>query len=310
MRVNDSPDRPAPVRRRRWWPFGLLAMMVALVASGCSLLDEQERRWIFNPSKVSWNGGASAHGLQDVWIDYASKTSGSPVRLHGLWMPQASAKAPTLLYLHGARWDVSSSAGRMRRMHALGFSVLGVDYRGFGRSTDVLPSEAFAQEDAAAAWAWLGAERPAARRFVYGHSLGSAIAVRLAAEAAPADAPAGVVLEGAFTSIPDVLGTFRYGWLPLRPFVTQRFDSSRRIAQLHMPLLMLHGADDHLIPPALGRELFDEANEPKRFLLIEGGSHHDASALAASEIGAEMRKLGMLTSPTGLRASGQPTRSE
>lgn len=278
-------------RKTRWWPLAVAALAGALLASGCGLLDQQERRWIFNPSRQSWNGGLSAQGIPEVWIAYDSKTSGHAVRLHGLWLPQADPAAPVLLYLHGARWDVRSSAGRMRRMHAMGFSVLGIDYRGFGQSTDVLPSEAFAQEDAAMAWAWLHAERPLARRFVYGHSLGSAIAVRLAAEAAPADAPAGVVLEGAFPSIPELLGTFRYGWLPVGPFVTQRFDSASRIAKLRMPVLVLHGSEDHLVPPGLGRELYEQATAPKRFLLIEGGSHHDASALATDEIADAMREL-------------------
>ena len=63
----------------------------------------------------------------------------NPVKLHGLWLAQPRADAPVLLYLHGARWDVRSSAQRMRRMHELGFAVLGIDYRGFGQSSPALP---------------------------------------------------------------------------------------------------------------------------------------------------------------------------
>ena len=119
-----------------------LAVLVPLALSGCATLDQKQREWVFQPSKHSWWGGAAAaEGMQDVWIEFDSRESGEPVRLHGLWLPQPRADAPLLLYLHGARWDVRSSAHRMRRMHELGFAVLGIDYRGFGQSTDTLPSE-------------------------------------------------------------------------------------------------------------------------------------------------------------------------
>ena len=128
-----------------------------------------------------------AQGMDDVWIAFDSAVSGAPVRLHGLWLPHEDPGAPVLLYLHGARWDVTGSAPRIRRMGALGFSVLAIDYRGFGKSredsADDLPSEDRAYEDARAAWAWIASTQPDKRRYIFGHSLGSAIAVHLAAEA-------------------------------------------------------------------------------------------------------------------------------
>lgn len=271
----------------RW--FGrrgaLLAVVLALLgAAGCSVLDEQQRRWIFQPSKESWGGGWAASGMDDVWIDFHSATTGTPVRLHGLWLPQARADAPVLLYLHGARWNVASSATRMRRLHGLGFAVLGVDYRGFGQSTDELPSEDIAHEDTLQAWRWLAAQRPGVPRYVYGHSLGSAIAVRLA-DALPApEAPAGLIVEGAFTSIPDLVGTFKYGWLPVGPLISQRFDSASRIGRLSTPIIVVHGAQDRLVPAALGRSLYERAPGPKRFVLVEGGSHHNASAAGLGDL--------------------------
>jgi pimeloyl-ACP methyl ester carboxylesterase len=160
--------------------------------------------------------------------------------------------------------------------------VLGIDYRGFGQSTDELPSEDIAHEDATAAWRWLAQRQPGAPRFVYGHSLGSAIAVRLAAEVA--DAPAGLIAEGAFTSIPDLVGTFKYGWLPLGPLISQRFDAASRIGTLRVPVIVVHGADDGLVPATLGRSLYELAPGPKRFVLVEGGSHHNASAAGLDEL--------------------------
>jgi len=261
--------------RRWWWAAACLAALGAL--GGCAALDEQQRRWIFQPSDRTWAGGlAAAEGMQDVWIDFDSPAAGQGVRLHGLWLPQSKADAPVLLYLHGARWDVRGSAHRMRRMHELGFAVLGVDYRGFGRSSPALPSETLALEDAHAAWRWLAQQQPSARRFVFGHSLGGAIAVALAAEVVD---EAGLLIEGSFTSIPDVVSSFRWGWLPVGPLITQRFDAGARIAEVGSPVLVVHGSQDSLIQPALGQALYDKAAEPKRFVLVQGGSHHNTNSL-------------------------------
>ena len=272
--------------RVRW---ALAALTLLLALAGCQTLDEQQRRWIFQPSDRAWgNSAAAADGLQDVWIDFDSEETGQPTRLHGLWLPAARADAPVLLYLHGARWDVRGSAWRMRRMHELGFAVLGIDYRGFGQSSPHLPSEAMAYEDAHAAWAWLGRQHPQARRFVFGHSLGGAIAVHLASEV---DDAAGLMVEGSFTSIADVVRSFRWGWLPVGPLITQRFEAGERIRRARAPVLVVHGSEDRLIPPDLGRALYERAPEPKRFVLVEGGTHHNTNGLAQEQYRAALGEL-------------------
>ena len=267
----------------RRWIRALLLLLVAvpLALSGCATLDEKQREWVFQPSKQSWwAGAAAADGMQDVWIEFVSKETGEPVKLNALWLPQARADAPLLLYLHGARWDVRSSAQRMRRMHELGFAVLGIDYRGFGQSTDTLPSEAMAYEDARQAYDWLGREHPGLPRYVFGHSLGGAIAVALGAQV---EDESGVIVEGSFSSVPDVVSSFKWGWLPVGPLITQRFDAEARVGQLGSPLLVVHGSDDRLIAPSLGRKLYERAKDPKRFVLVEGGSHHNTNAVGQAQ---------------------------
>jgi uncharacterized protein len=257
-----------------------LATITALLlaSTGCATLDEKQREWIFQPSDRTWGGGAAAaDGMSDVWIEFASRETGAaPVKLHGLWLGQPNPNAPVLLYLHGARWDVRSSAHRIRRMHELGFAVLGIDYRGFGRSTPGLPSETLALEDAQAAWAWLSAQHPRAKRYLFGHSLGGAIAVRLAGEV---DDAAGLIVEGSFPSIPELLKTMKFGWLPVAPLITQRFDAGAQIERVKAPLLVVHGSEDRLIQPTLGRALFERARGPKRFVLVDGGTHHNTNAV-------------------------------
>ena len=267
----------SPTRRRGVWRALLGLGLVLGLLAGCATLDEQQRKWIFQPSDRTWSGGlAAAEGMADVWIDFDSRSSGSEVRLHGLWLPQERGDAPVLLYLHGARYDVRGSAHRMRRMHELGFAVLGVDYRGFGRSTKTLPSEAMAYEDARAAWEWLARRHPQSQRYVFGHSLGSAIAVNLAHEVAD---ESGLIVEGAFPSIPELVGTFKWGWLPVSPLITQRFDAAARIGRVGAPVLVVHGSEDRLISPELGQALFERAADPKRFVLVEGGSHHNTNSV-------------------------------
>lgn len=271
---------PAAMRRRQTLLLRLLLVLVAglTLLGGCASLDEKQREWIFQPSDRSWAGGlAAAQGMDDVWIDFKAPHSGESVRLHGLWLAAERPDAPVLLYLHGARFDVRGSAPRMRRMQELGFSVLGIDYRGFGQSSKGLPSEAMAYEDARAAWDWLAAEYPQARRYVFGHSLGGAIAVQLASQVQ--QQASGLIVEGSFTSIPAVVSSFKWGWLPVSPLITQRFEAAELIGSLKIPVLIVHGSADSLIPPALGRALFDRAPEPKRFVLVEGGSHHNTNAV-------------------------------
>jgi alpha-beta hydrolase superfamily lysophospholipase len=275
-------------RRPNWRLRGTAAALAALLS--CVGLEAQQRKWIFQAGLGS--GAASAEegspALQDQWIEYHSQETDSPVRLHGVWLGHSRPDAPVLLYLHGARFDLHGSVQRMQGLNDLGFAVLAIDYRGFGRSTPALPSERTACEDACAAWRWLATRHPVAQRYIYGHSLGGAIAVHLATEVADS---AGLIVEGTFTSIPEVFGTMKWGWLPLQPLITERFDSARRVPQVRSPMLVVHGSDDETIHPQLGRALFDRATAPKRFLLVEGGSHHDTHAVGRAQLRDALREL-------------------
>jgi len=273
----------------------LIAVFVLALAamSGCASLDERQREWIFQPSDRSWwRGEEAATGMQDVWIDFKSSVTGEAVRLHGLWAEHDDfalrPDAPVMLYLHGARFNVVGSAFRARRMQELGFSVLLVDYRGFGKSSSALPSEAMAYEDARAAWEWLAQQHPDRPRYIFGHSLGGAIAIELAAQVGD---EAGTLVEGTFTSIADVVSQFRWGWLPVRPLITQRFEAIERVGQVGSPLLVVHGSEDRLIPPALGQRLYEAAVQPKAFVLVEGGSHHSTNAVGQGQYREALSRL-------------------
>lgn len=253
----------------------LAAGCAAVLFTGCAVVDYEQRRWIFMPNGQDWQPPRPPEpGVEDVWIEHVSQhpeQRGETVRLHALWLPQPDERdAPALLFLHGVRWDVHASLPRLRHWHALGFSVLAVDYRGFGRSSDGMPSETLVAEDARAAWDWLAREQPAARRYIAGHSLGAVIAVRLAQQAGD---ESGLVVDGGFTSALDVLRSTRWGWLPVEPLLTQHLDAGARIAQVGSPVLVVHGSDDTMVAPQLGRALYERALPPKRFVLVDGAVH-------------------------------------
>ncbi|MDB5869788.1 MAG: hypothetical protein JWP96_2120 [Polaromonas sp.] len=285
------------------WPIISAFLLALAVLAGCATLDEKQRGWIFQPSNRSWGASAElARDMQDVWIEFDSRTTGNPVKLHGLWLPADKtqtawngAKAPLLLYLHGARWNVEGSAPRIRRMQELGFSVLAVDYRGFGRSSPDLPSENMAYEDAHAAWDWLAARHPGQPRYIFGHSLGGAVAIDLASQVGD---EAGTIVEGTFTSIADVVSTMEWGWLPLRALITQPFQSVDKVARLGAPLLVVHGANDTTILPSLGRKLYEAAQAPKAFVLVEGGSHFNTNTLGQAQYRVALAGLFSQDSPS------------
>ena len=276
------------VSGRRVWPWWLAGLLLATLLAGCQSLELQQRKWIFMPSTAQPWSDTHIQGMDDVWIEHDSPLSGTRVRLHALWIAAESESAPVLLYLHGARRNVAGSAFRIRQMQQLGFSVLAVDYRGFGKSSDELPSEELVYEDARAAWAFLAREHPQRDRYIFGHSLGGAIAVHLATEVADSK---GLIVEGTFTSIPDVFQTMKWGWLPITPLITQRFDSAEKVVRVRSPVLVVHGANDSLILPDLGRALYERVASPKRFVLVEGGTHYSTNGVGQKHYRTALREL-------------------
>lgn len=290
-----------PLHALRRWAAALAAAVIGLgTIAGCTSLDEWQRQAIFNPARDNprWFAEPLA-GTETYDLQLANGDT-----LHFWYVPHADAAlAPTVLYLHGARWNMNGSVFRIARWHDLGFNVLAVDYRGFGKSTDLLPSEETAAADARTAFEELQRRQPdPARRFIYGHSLGGALAVELAS-GLPGDAVGGVIIESTFTSIPDLVRGMRWGWVPgLGLVVTQRFDSASRIAKVQAPLVILHGTADNVVPHSMADELYERAgSQSKRLVKIEGGTHSGYGRPTAEYRAAI---AGIVQSPAGAGALG------
>ncbi|MFZ1936829.1 MAG: alpha/beta hydrolase [Thermoguttaceae bacterium] len=247
--------------------ISILAAAAILLLTGCHSPATFENSAIFQPARYP-DGDWQPAGLQ---FEDARFVSADGTRLHGWYIPCENARA-TVLYCHGNGGNVAYWADAARSLHdRVGVSVLLFDYRGYGRSEGT-PSEAGVLADARAARAWLAQREKIAEGQIVlmGRSLGGGVAVDLAA----ADGARALVLESTFTSLPDVAQTM-FPLLPVRLLMQTRLNSEKKIANYHGPLLQSHGTADRLIPYAIGRRLFDAANQPKQFVPIANGDHND-----------------------------------
>jgi alpha-beta hydrolase superfamily lysophospholipase len=270
-------------RRSRFTRWFAAAVAVAmLVGAGCSQLAEKERELTFRvvPGTASWFDGLPA-GVQET--DLTIEAEGKPEHIHAWWWPAATGNAPAVLYLHGSRWNLTGQTGRIEQLHAFGFSVLAIDYRGFGKSDGKLPSEETVYEDARVAWQHLTELQPDPnKRFIYGHSLGGAVAIDLAtwlSEKAAKEGTAvpahGLIVESSFTTLADIAQVVTSPWLPVRLLLSQKFDSISKVRDLKMPILIVHGAGDIYVPARFSEELYAAAPEPKKLLLVDGATHNN-----------------------------------
>lgn len=283
--------------RHRNIALGAVALTAALLAAGFWAFDRWQREEIFVPStRFKGTPAERKLGYEDVWIDSAAAGGVAGGRVHGWWLPAATAEAPALLYLHGNADTISTNLEAISRLHEAGFAVLAIDYRGFGRSDAALPDERSAYADAQAAWARLAQLAPkAGKRLIYGHSLGGAIGVDLATQAKALD---GLVVEGSFDSLQAVIETTEFGWLPLSVLLTQRFESDRKVAGLAVPKLFIHCAGDEVIEPRFGQHLYERAAPPKQQLLVPGGSHNACPKAGGAGWTDALRRIGGLAPAT------------
>ena len=250
-------------------------MSVGIAVGGCAALETKERELLFRPVKeaAGWYNGIP-DTVQELYLQVGDVTPAE--RIHAWWWPSDDPGAPVILYLHGVRWNLTGHLNRMSQLRRFGFSVFAIDYRGFGKSDGELPSEASVYEDARAAWNWVvERERDPSRRYIYGHSLGGAVAVDLAAQISGTPASArGLIVESSFTSLPELVSESGYSWLPM--LISQKFDSAAKIREIRMPVLIVHGAEDRYVPAHLGSALYAAAPQPKKLLLIPNASHNNS----------------------------------
>jgi hypothetical protein len=183
------------------------------------------------------------------------------------WYVAPQGDKPLIIYFHGNGGALNLRANRFRWLTGDGFGLLALSYRGYGGSTGK-PSETGLLLDAMAAYDFAAARFPPGRIVLWGESLGTAVAVALAAERPVG----GLILDAPFTSAADI-GAAAYPFIPVRWFIKDSFRSDERIGRVKAPLLVLHGETDGIIPIRFGERLFALANEPKQMVRFPSGGH-------------------------------------
>lgn len=246
--------------------LGTAAIILALaylLVLGVMFVLQRQLVYVPDPKRVS----PAAVGLANV--KEVELATGDGERLLA-WYGAARDGQPTLLYFHGNGGNLAARAPRLERFMAEGYGVFMLSYRGYGGSTG-RPSETNNHADALRAYEYLTKSgTPANRIVLYGESLGSGVAVRLASR----KPVAGVILDAPFTSLVDV-AAHHYPYLPVRLALLDRYNSLAHIASIGAPLLVLHGTNDRTVPTRLGKKLIAAAVEPKSLVLIEGAGHSD-----------------------------------
>jgi len=184
------------------------------------------------------------------------------------WWSTPQAGQRVILYFHGNGGNLANRSTRLSLFQSAGYGVLMLAGRGYSGSTGE-PSEAALVADGKLAFDWIVAKGIAADRIVvFGESLGTGLAVQLAASRMAR----AVILDSPYTSMADVAAG-RVPWLPVHWIMSDPFDSMAHIGKVRAPLLVVHGTDDDVVPYALGAKLFAAANEPKRLLTLQGVGH-------------------------------------
>jgi hypothetical protein len=266
------------------------AVLALAYLSTCLFLLVRQRYLIYRPaSELSMRPDASDFNLpyEDIWIPIP----GSQSQLHGWWIPAPAHSEnfvllpdePTniftapkvMLYLCGVGRNMGdyNYLARMSALRQLGFSVLVFDYRGYGLSKGDFPSELQVYQDSQAAWQYLRDVRqiPPEQIFIYGESLGGAIALDLAIRHPEAG---GLIMQSSFTSMAEAVRHRAFLQIfPINFLLNERFDSLSKIQSLEVPVLFLHGKSDSVVPSEMSQRLYDAAPEPKQLFIISGADH-------------------------------------
>ena len=254
MRLNDELFKTLP----------LLLGTLLLPSPVCAALEHMflyfpDRQIIMTPATMRLE-------FEDVYFSAADGT-----KLHGWYLP-GEVGQPLVVFCHGNAGNISHRVDNLRLLREQGLAVFIFDYRGYGQS-DGKASEQGTYSDMRGALNWLNEKGWTTDRMIYfGRSVGAGIALQLAIE----EPPAGLILESPFTSI-RAMGQHHYPllWLLAGWALEARYDNMAKIGQLKTALLIFHGDRDEIIPQQMGRELFEQAPQPKRFYSIPRAGHND-----------------------------------
>ncbi len=242
--------------------FGFLGVYLAI----CAVMFFAQRALLYRPDKA--RVPAAQSGIAAM-TDIEIKTSDGET-LAAWQLAAADAAKPVYLYLHGNGSNIANRAARFKIMTADGSGLLALSWRGYGGSTGQ-PSEAGLHADALAAYQHLAGQVDPRRIIIFGESLGSGPALKLAS----GQTAGAVILDSPYVSMQSLAASL-YWWLPVRLLLRDTYRSDLWVGGIKAPLLILHGARDPVVPVAWGEQLFTLASQPKRFFHMPDAGHVQA----------------------------------
>lgn len=288
---------PAAPSRMRLWLRRLVVSVVTPYAGICLLLALGQRKLLYGPTHPD-SLPAAAVALPDVEASSVLIPTEDGLELHGWHLVSHSAQSggdgsdgagehrthgrPLVLFFHGNGGDRSWRQDDYVLLTSLGLDVLAIDYRGYGENVGS-PSEEGLARDARATWNFATGELGVSpsQIVLYGESLGSGVAVSLAAACcAGGDRPAGMILRSPFSSMTDA-AAYHFPWAPVRWILIDRYPSIDRVSAVTCPILIIHGRKDSVVPFEQGQRLFaacpaeSSAGVPKRFVDLSDADHND-----------------------------------
>ncbi|HBC40949.1 MAG TPA: phospholipase [Pseudanabaena sp.] len=280
---NQQTQSEAPKKWLR--PAAITGIVIAsFYGSVCAGLWFGQTRLVFSPEKELTTTPAKFNAKYEDVLIPVKKADGSSENIHGWWLPNAKqdqisnlSDRKVILYLHGKGKNISANAKHANRLMRMGFSVLVIDYRGYGRSEGDFPSESSVYADAQTAWEYLIEKGYKPNQImIYGHSLGGAIAIDLALKYPNA---LGIIVDASFTSMTDMAQLdLKYRIFPIDLLIHQRFDSISKVRSLAVPVLYIHGTADELVPPIMSQRLYEATPTRKQIVFIPNGGHNNNAA--------------------------------
>jgi len=257
---------------KRLWPASrvMLALVSTTIIALCAYIALTAVVYVAQRSLMYFPDTAhvlpAAAGLPEA--EEVPLTAADGVRIAAWHVPPRDGK-PVILYFHGNGGALRFRVTRFRRVIADGIGLVALEYRGYGGSGGS-PNEQGLIADAQAAYHFAAAHYPPQQLVLWGESLGSGVAIAVAAERPVSR----VILEAPFTSA-VALGARHYWYLPVRLLMKDQFRSDLRIGKVKAPVMIMHGVNDRVVPYAMGEQLFELANKPKHFVRFLDGGHED-----------------------------------
>jgi pimeloyl-ACP methyl ester carboxylesterase len=278
---------PAPEPRAKVWMLVVpLVIAIGAYVAAMVYMKVNETAFVYHPTE--YGGRGMVEPAADLRVEATRVRGADSLDLVTWLIPPKDSLTPSSLWIlvcHGNAGNISLPLRQQwsRALLAEGVGIVSFDYRGYGASDDGPLDEEALYRDARAVYDWMTGARGIDPQHIviYGHSLGSGVASHLAARVEAA----GLILEGGYTSVPDV-GQERFPWLPVRLLAAERFATIERLDSIAMPKLIMHANDDQVIAFAFSQRLFEAAPPPKEFVALTGGHDRAFAADSATYFGA------------------------